>query len=185
MASLTRQDVTRILGQIRWTQDGPTLLGRKLQLGAHVQVLVELEAQGEQAGTWLDAEVSAIDAGGLELRTSFARFRIEPSALCKWPSSAPTLTRRELAQCFSATSADVISELQQLVVRFENDPQLRKVPQEQLTAYGRALNECGERIRAVGALMNNVAQDLAVAADGSMLVVGQLAEQSAPLVRVR
>lgn len=185
MAALTRLDVTRILGQIRWTHDGPTLLGRKLQLGAQVQVLVELDVKGEQVGTWMDAEVSAIDAAGVELRTSFARFHMEPSALCRWPASAPTLTRRELGLCFAATSSDVISELQQLVARFENDPQLRKVPQDQLAAYGRALESCGERISAVASLMNNVAQDLAVAADGSLLVVGQLSEPPSARARVR
>lgn len=182
---MTRQEVTRILGRIRWTNGNPMLLGRKLQLGAEVQVLVQLEVKGEQTGTWLDADVSAIDTAGVELRTSFARFRIEPSAMCRWPATAQTLTRRELALCFATTSSDVVSELQQLVARFEDDPQLRKVPQEQLIAYGRALDDCGERIAALASLMQNVAQDLAVAADGSMLVIGQPPEQAAARARFR
>ena len=185
MGSLSRHDITRILGHIRWDESVPSLLGRKLTVGMGIRVLVELAKGADDGGTWLDAEISSISASGVELRTSFARFRVEPTALCRWPDAASTLTRRELASCFAGTTLEVNADLRRLVTLFETDPQLRKVPQEQLSAYSVAIAECGEKIAALAALMASVAQDLSAAADGSLLVVGQLIEPSVPRARVK
>ncbi len=150
-------------------------------MGASIQVLVQLTRSDNDDGTWLDAEVSAVDRHSVELLTSFARFRVEPAALCRWPLQAPTLTRRELASCFSATTAEVTSDLKRLVKQFDEDPQLRKVPQEQLNAYGNAVSACADKVAAMAALLQSVAQDLSVAADRSLLVVGQPVEATSTM----
>ena len=177
MGSLSSHEAAVALGRIRWHGASPSLMGRVLTVSARVQVFVQLPSPGSQSGTgdgvWLDADVIGISEDRLELRTSFARFVAEPSLACRWPLDAAPLTRRELERIFAESAADVSHELASLVDRFQDDPQLRRSPLEQLLAYAASVRDCASKVQAIATLIESVSHDLSAHADRSMLVVAQ------------
>ncbi len=170
-------EVAVSLGRVRWQGSTPSLMGRVLTAGARIQVYVQLppapSLSGASDGAWLDAEVSAIGEGSIELKTSFARFTAEPSLAGRWPLNAAPLTRRELERIFAEGAADVSHELSTLVGRFLDDPQLRRAPLEQLLAYAGSVRVCARKVEAIAMLIEGVSQDLSSQADRYMLVVAQ------------
>ncbi len=177
MGSLSSVEAAVALGRIRWLGASPSLMGRVLTVSARVQVFVQLPSPGTQLGAtegvWLDAEVVSIGEGLLELRTSFARFMAEPTLACRWSLDAAPLTRRELERIFAESVADVSHELASLVDRFQDDPQLRRSPLEQLLAYATSVRGCATKVQAIATLIEAVSQALSAHADRSMLVVAQ------------
>ena len=165
------------LGRIRWQRGTPSLMGRGIVAGVHLQVFVLLpgaaNTPGATEGVWLDAEVLSTNDEQLQLRTSFARFVAEPTLACRWPADASPLTRRELEQIYAESVTDVSATMANLVSRFRDDPQLRQSPLEQLRAYSTAMRECARKVEAIAGLIESVSQDLSAQADRSMLVVAQ------------
>ena len=164
------------LGRIRWQGATPSLMGRVLTVNARVQVYVSLPSangQGASEGVWLDAEVVAIAKAHIELRTSFARFVAEPNLPSRWPPDASPLTRSELERVFAESVASVSAELSSLVTRFQNDPELKRAPAEQLMRYSVAVSDCADKVRAMSVLISDVSQDLSSQADRSKLLVAQ------------
>jgi len=164
------------LGRIRWNGETPSLMGRTLTVSARLQVYVHLPkgggSTGATDGVWLDADVVDIAQGQIELQTSFARFFAEARLACRWPLDAAPLTRRELERIFAESVADVNGEMSGLVERFQDDPELRRAPHEQLLAYGTAVRDCASKVQAIAALIESVSQDLtSQGSDRSMLVV--------------
>ncbi len=177
MGSISALEAAIALGRIRWQGATPSLMGRLLTAAARVQVFVQVpSATGTGSATdgiWLDAEVLSVRPQQVELRTSFARFIAEPSLACRWPLDAPPLTRSELERIFAESVAFVSETMAGLVARFQNDPQLRSAPLEQLMAYSASMRDCATQVQAIATIIESVSQELSGQGDRSMLLVGQ------------
>lgn len=174
------------LGRIRWQRGKASLMGRGIAVGVSLQVFVQLPSANGMGGTdgvWLDAEVLSTSDEQLQLRTSFARFSAEPTLACRWPADAAPLTRRELEQIYAESVADVSATMAHLVTQFQDDPQLRQAPLEQLRAYTQAMRECARKVEAIAGLIEGVSQDLSAQSDRSMLVVAQPTRPGDPAKR--